>query len=406
MRKVRIAIAQINPTVGAFEKNIEKIIEYVRNANEFEPDIIVFPELAVCGFPPDDLLLQVDFLKEASNAIDKIARETAQINSIIVVGFPEHDDETYNSVAIIFRGRVWDTYRKIFLPNYGVFDEKRYFAPGKSISIYETPGFKFGVGICEDIWHYDGPVAAQVFSGECKLILNINASPYHFRMRELRESMISTWASHNTIAVAYVNSVGGQDELVFDGQSFAVDAKGNIMCRGKAFNEELILLDFELDDVSRQRTHDHRHRELDIDIVKIPFMQTQDKPEIKTIIHKPSERLEEIWNALVLGLGDYLEKNGFESVVLGLSGGIDSALVAAIAVDTIGADNVYGIFMPTKFSASQSYDDANKLAEILGINFSVIEIEELFEKYIEVLTPHFKDTEFGVTEENIQARIR
>jgi len=406
MRKVRVAIAQINTIVGAFEKNIDKILEYAHKANKLKPDIIVFPELAVCGFPPDDLLLQPGFLKKAGNVIDKIVRETSQINSIIIVGFPEYDEETYNSAAIIFRGRVWDIYRKIYFPDYGIFNERKYFTPGKNITLYETPDFRFCVGICEDIRHPQDSVAGEAFSEKCKLVLNINGSPYHIGKPKLRETMISIWASHNAKAVAYVNSIGGQDELVFDGQSFAVDAEGNIICRGKAFSEELILLDFELDDLPHRRLHDHQYREPDMNPVKIPYIWKQNKPEIKTIIHKPPERLEEIWNALVLGLGDYLRKNGFESAVLGLSGGIDSALVATIATDAIGADNVNGIFMPTKFSSSQSYNDAKKLAEILGINFSVIEIEELYKNYLEILAPHFKGSEFDVTEENIQARIR
>ncbi len=415
MRIVRLALAQINPTVGDFDGNKDKIIDYAHRAAELGADVIAFPELVVCGYPPEDLLFHTGFLDEAGRVVDEVARKTAKLNSIIVLGFPERDDDTYNAAALIYRGRVWDTYRKIFLPNYGVFDEKRYFAPGERITVYETQGFRFAVGICEDIWHPEGPLVAQTYLGNCEFALSINASPYHHGKRELRERMVGTRASDNAVAVAYLNCVGGQDELVFDGQSFVVDAEGEIIARAGAFSEELLIVDVNLEDVFRRRLRDPRTRDRrfaqlrigqHVDVVEIPFIPTLEKPPIEPVLHEPPEPLEEIWLALVCGLRDYVCKNGFKSVILGLSGGIDSALVAAIASDAVGPENVYALFMPTRFTAQQSFVDAQKLAKNLGINLSVVEIEPLFKAYLSHLEPHFRGTQFDITEENIQSRIR
>ncbi len=412
MRIVRVAMAQINPVVADFEGNLEKIVSCCERSAELGADIVLFPELAVCGYPPEDLLLQLGFLKEAGAAVDEIARRTAKLPVIVIVGFPERDDDTYNSAAIIYNGRVWDTYRKIFLPNYGVFDEKRYFAQGKRIPVYETPNFRFGVNICEDIWHSEGPTSSQAFDGDCEVVLNINSSPYSVGKRIYRERMISTRAADNTVAIAYLNCVGGQDELVFDGQSFASDAEGKIFARAKAFDDDLLIVDFDLEDVFRRRLHDPRRRErsfgetLPVDVVEIPFIQRQEKQPVEMTLSNPPGELEEVWLALTTGLRDYVRKNGFKSVILGLSGGIDSSLVAAIAADAIGASNVYAVFMPTRFTAERSAGDARKVAENLGINIETIEIEPLFEAYLKHLKPHFRRKKFDITEENIQSRIR
>ena len=415
MRTIRVALAQINPIVGDFEGNVKKIISAVESAEKLAPDIIAFPELVVCGYPPEDLLLNLDFVQEAGDAVDEIARATAHSNSIIIVGFPEMEDDLYNAAAIIFRGRVWDTYRKIFLPNYGVFDEKRYFAAGNTPKIYDTPAFRFGMSICEDIWHPEGPVSAEALMGNADLVININSSPYDYTKRHLRERMVSTRARDAVIPIAYVNLVGGQDELVFDGSSFVVNQNGEIVARADSFAEDIIFADLALDDVLRRRLHDPRRRDLsehtplastNVEVVEIPYLPRESRPPIESKIAPPMEKCEEIWNALVLGLRDYVRKNGFRSVILGLSGGIDSSLVAAIAADAVGPENVHAVFMPTRFTRAESYDGAKKLAENLGINLKIIEIEPLFEEYLKNLAPHFEGKPFDITEENIQSRIR
>ncbi|MCD6417160.1 NAD+ synthase [bacterium] len=412
MREVRVGLAQIDTIVGDFEGNIDKIVEYAQRAASLGADIVLFPELAICGYPPEDLLLQIGFLNESGAAIDEIARRTARLPTIVIVGFPEHDDDTYNSAAIIYNGRIWDTYRKIFLPNYGVFDERRYFSPGERIPVYDTPLLRFGVNICEDIWQPEGPAAAQSFFGNAKIIFNINASPYTIGKPEYRENMISSRSLDNIVPIAYLNCVGGQDELVFDGQSFATNSRGEIIARASAFEENLLVVDFDVEDVFRRRLHDPRRRERDIfqeipvDVVEIPFVQAHRKKNVAVVLQNRLNRMEEIWQALVCGLSDYIKKNNFKSVILGLSGGIDSALVATIAADAVGAENVHAVFMPTKFTAEQSLSDAEKLAKNLKIDFKIIEIEPLFEKYIEHLKPHFANKKLDITEENIQSRIR
>ncbi|MCD6594394.1 NAD+ synthase [bacterium] len=414
MRSIRIALAQIDTTVGDFAGNLNKILKYIEESDKLGADIIAFPELAVCGYPPEDLLFYFDFLEKSQQTIDEIAEKTKTIDSIIIVGFPEKSDWTYNSAAIIYRGKIWDIYRKIFLPNYGVFDEKRYFADGNRIPVYDTPDFRFGVGICEDIWHSDGPISVQSSDGDCEIVININSSPYHRGKRKVREQMLATTARDNAIPVAYLNCIGGQDELVFDGQSFVVSLDGKIIARAKSFEEQLLVVDIDLADAFRQKLHTPIVREIRteqvisnrLDIVQIPFSHRLRKPKIENIIAQPSEPSREIWDALVLGLSDYVRKNNFKSVVLGLSGGIDSSLVAAIAADAIGAENVNAIFMPTKFTASQSYNDAKKLVENLGINFLTIEIEPLFEQYLKYLEPYFEGKPYDITEENLQSRIR
>lgn len=415
MSSVRIAAGQINTTVGDFDKNTEKIIHYAKSGATLGADIILFPELCVCGYPPEDLMLQRNFLVKAGFAIDEIARRTARLKSIIIVGFPESDDDTYNSAAVIWNGRVWTTVRKMFLPNYGVFDEKRYFAPGRKFTVLETPEFRFGVGICEDIWHPEGPASIQTLLGDAELILTINASPYHRGKREFREKMIGTRASDLTAAIVYLNAVGGQDELVFDGQSFACNTEGEIIFRAPAFEEGIFAFDIDLDEILRKRLHDPRRRESRIqsekmqtrtEIIEIPLLDRYEKKPISQTISNPPEDIEEVWLALCTGLKDYITKNRFKSVIIGLSGGIDSALVAALAADVIDPSNIYTIFMPTKFTSPESYKYAELVAKNLGVNFITVEIQSLFEEFVNVLNPIWHKTQFGTAEENIQSRIR
>ncbi len=407
-------MGQFDPFVSDFEGNCEKIIELVCEAVKIKCDILMLPELAICGYPPEDLLFRLDFLKESKRAVLKIAESTREMKIILVVGYPEFADKTYNSAALIFGGKIQHSYRKIFLSEYSIFDEKRYFTPGKSVTIYETHDLVFGIGICEDIWHSSSSIPVKLCSEDCELLLNINASPYYNGKEKFIENSISTIAIDNKVSIAYLNCVGGQDELVFDGQSFAVDTDGNILARASAFEEQLFIVDFNLEASKRKSLNEYQEKEtkyrtkeeLSTSIVNIPLSINKDKPYCENIIIPILGEHETIWKALTTGLKGYVWKNGFKEVILGLSGGIDSAVVAAIASDAIGAENVNVVFMPTKFSSNESYENSEKIAKNLGINYKVIEIEQLFKKYIEYLTPHFAGKPFDITEENIQARIR
>lgn len=403
MKNLRVAMAQMNCTVGDFVGNVHRIVAFCERAAKFDADIVMFPELSVCGYPPEDLLLRKSFLDASKKAVDEISSRTAKLPQIVIVGFPEHDGETYNSAAIIYKGKVYDIYRKILLPNYGVFDEKRYFVPGSRIPVYETSSFRFGVNVCEDIWHDYGPTAVQASAGKAEIIININSSPFYAGKYDYRERVVGARASENSVPIAYVNLVGGQDELVFDGQSFAVNASGEIIARAGAFEEELLIVDFNLSNCNDRAGET---ADTGVSVVKIPFSPIAQKCEILVTIKQRPELIAEVWMALVLGLRDYACKNGFKSVILGLSGGIDSALVATIAADALGAENVHAVFMPTKFTAERSFDDAKKLAQNIGIDFIVIGIEPLFEAYLAHLEPHLGGKEFDITEENIQSRIR
>ncbi len=329
MRPIRVALAQLNAILGNFEKNKIKLLSAVREASEKKADIIAFPELFICGYPPEDLLLQLDFTERSERTIHEIAEGSENYPIVIIVGYPQRRDDTYNSCAIIYRGRIYDSYQKIFLPNYGVFDEKRYFSPGGRIPVYETNDFRFGVGICEDIWQPEGPVIAQAFSGNCELVVNINASPYHRGKREFREKIVATRAADNCLPIAYLNLVGGQDELVFDGQSFVCSPEGEVVARASAFREEILYVDLDLDEVMRCRLQDPRRRDLkfrrldayynNVEKVQIPARLTDKEATHAGVpMVEPLRDEEEVWRALVCGVRDYVEKNGFQSVVIGV----------------------------------------------------------------------------------------
>ncbi len=407
-------MGQFDPFVSDFEGNCEKIIELACEAVKLKCDILMLPELAICGYPPEDLLFRLDFLEESKRALLKIAKFTQEMNIILVVGYPEFTDKTYNSAAVIFDGKIQHSHRKIFLSEYSSFDEKRYFTPGKSVTTYKTHDLVFGIGICEDIWYSSSSIPGKLCSEGCELLLNINASPYYNGKEKFIEDSLSTIAIDNKVSIAYLNCVGGQDELVFDGQSFAVDTDGNILARASAFEEQLFIVDFILEESRRKSLNKYQEKEpnyptkeeLSTSIVNIPLSINKDKPHSENIITPILGEHETVWKALTTGLRDYVWKNGFKEVILGLSGGIDSAVVAAIASDAIGAENIDAVFMPTKFSTNESYENSEKIAKNLGIKYKVIKIEQLFKKYIEHLTPHFAGKPFDITEENIQARIR
>jgi len=393
---LRIAMAQINCLVGDLEGNFDKIRANIRAAEELGADIAVFPELAITGYPPEDLLLKPKFVSdnlEYLRKLAKVVRDTA-----VIVGFVDRKGKSiHNSAAVIYRGKICGVYHKMRLPNYGVFDEERYFEEGGEPLVFKFGQCFFAVSICEDLWHRDSPIKLQAELG-AKLIFNINASPYHSGKIKEREDIIRKQAKLNKVSIAYVNLVGGQDELVFDGQSIVVDNNGKLIKRAEAFKEELLAADIVLP-AARSKSSKRIIAVTD----KIP---DKNKPVLTKREIKPLEPLVEVYQALVLGLKDYINKNGFKKVVIGLSGGIDSALVAVLAVDAIGKDNVTGVYMPSRYSSNESETDAKELAVNLGIEFKVVPIEQMFEAYISVLSPHFAGKEPNIAEENLQARIR
>ncbi len=412
MKTLRLALAQINTTVGDIEGNTKRIIQLINEATDRGAEIVAFPELAVTGYPPEDLLLKPQFIEDNLHAIREIKNTVKDI--VVVVGAVDKDSDIYNAAFVMNNSRVVDVYHKMFLPNYSVFDEMRYFQKGNAPKIYKASDTVFGVNICEDIWYPDGPARTQALCG-AELIININASPYHLGKPAFRERMLATRASDNLVIVAYLNAVGGQDELVFDGHSLVLDQKGNVIYRGKQFEEELIILDLDLDAVFMSRLHDPRRRQEvfyigEEDCQRI-IVHERGKSGKKELIkpskpERPLSEEEEIYNALVLGTRDYVRKNGFNHVLIGLSGGIDSSLVATIAVDALGQEMVQGVFMPSEFTSDESREDAYQLVKNLGIKVFEIPITEVFHQYLEALKEIFKDTEPGVAEENIQARIR
>ncbi|NPA17022.1 MAG: NAD+ synthase [Aquificae bacterium] len=411
MKKLRLALSQINCTVGDIEGNSEKIISAIHTAKKHEVDIIAFPELAVTGYPPEDLLLKPSFINKNLQYIEKIARESKDIISI--VGFVDKVEDIYNAAAVLLNGEIVAKYHKNYLPNYGVFDEVRYFQRGNEIVLLNIQGYKVGLSICEDIWYPENPISIQAIEG-AELVININASPYHIGKVRDREEMLKVRARDNLISIAYVNLVGGQDELVFDGNSIVVGPDGLIISKGKAFEEDLIICDIDLDAIFRKQLKDNRLRNLRAEykreerVIEIPLNYTiKDKIEVvPQRIELDQTEAEEIYSALVVGLRDYIHKNNFQKVVIGLSGGIDSSLTATIAVDALGKENVKGVLMPSRYTSKESIEDALQLAENLGIETFTIPITDIFDTYIKELEPVFKGLQPDVTEENLQARIR
>jgi len=411
MRPVRVGLAQINTTVGDLEGNTRKILAHLQKARQLSVDLLAFPELTITGYPPEDLLLKPSFIGANLKALEQIARSTKDVTAI--VGFAERNRDIYNAAAVICGGKIVGVYRKIYLPNYGVFDEHRYFQPGTEAPVFQSNGIVIGVNICEDIWYPDGPTKLQALWGDAQLIVNISASPYHLGKGKEREKMLATRAYDNAAIVAFCNLVGGQDELVFDGQSAIFDETGELIARGKAFEEDFIVADLDLERVFNCRLHGPRRRKEKffkagtVKKLTLPkLIQTQKKPALETRLPRELDRLEEIYTALVLGTRDYVRKNGFRKVLIGLSGGIDSSLVACIAVDALGKENVMGVFMPSRFSAQESRIDAEKLACNLNIKLLQIDIDDTYAGFLKMLRSVFKGTKPNIAEENLQARIR
>ena len=412
MRNLRLGLAQINTTVGDLEGNAAKVMEYVERARAQGVDLVSFPELTITGYPPEDLLLRPQFIEDNVATLRRVAEGCRGITA--VVGFVDSNEDIYNAAAVIHDGRLVDVYHKQFLPNYGVFDENRYFQAGDRCPVYVVAGVGVGVSVCEDIWYPGDPTRAQALAG-ARVIININGSPYHMGKRRSREQMLTTRASDYAVFVSYTNQVGGQDELVFDGASMVLSPWGELLARAAAFQEELLVCDLNLEEVLQTRLHDPRRRKerLATDAANsVPPIRiseeplVKDKPPIEGRCAPSLEDEAEVYQALVLGTGDYVRKNGFGKVVVGLSGGVDSSLTAVVAVDALGPDNVMGVAMPSRFSSEGSLRDARELAENLGIQLMTIPIEEPFSAFLNVLAEPFAGAEFGVTEENIQSRIR
>ena len=413
MRKLRIGMSQINTTVGDFAGNTRKILEAIAAARSLGVDLIAFPELAICGYPPEDLLFKPQFIEENLKSLEKVIKQTSGL--AVIVGFVDAKSDIYNAAAIIYDGKLVSIYHKIYLPNYGVFDENRYFQAGRECPVYTMFGVGIGVNICEDIWYEAGPATAQAYAG-AEVIVNISASPYHFGKENDRERMLATRAADNVAIIVYDNLVGGQDELVFDGNSMVLSEKGQLIARGKQFEEDLIVVDLDVEAVFRTRLHDPRWRketllledqpEHAVKIMVSELSPAAPKPALPPRQTKAHNFPGDVYDALVLGTRDYITKNGFKKVLIGLSGGIDSSLVAAIATDALGPSNVIGVLMPSRYSSSGSISDSELLGRNLGIKYITIPIEKVYQAYIETLAEQFREAKPDATEENIQARIR
>jgi NAD+ synthase (glutamine-hydrolysing) len=402
--RLRVAAAQLNLVVGDLEGNAARLADAYDRAETAGADLVAFPELATTGYPPEDLLLRPAFVAQAMEWLEKVAVHTGRTAAI--VGFPQSDGHLYNAAAVCAHGRVAGVYRKHLLPNYSVFDEQRYFTPATTDGpLFEIGGAKVGVTICEDAWSPTGPVPTEAAAG-AELIVNINASPYYAgRFRE-REAMLVTRAAEASTPILYVNLVGGQDELVFDGGSLLVDETGTVVARARQFDEDLLVVDLDLRPASRRRFLSPRGRTRSV-LPKIPVSEVRlGEASLTRRVETPFPPIREVYEALVLGTRDYVTKNGFSDVLVGLSGGIDSSLVAMIAADALGPEHVVGILMPSRFSSSGSVSDAEALAANLGIRAMTVPIEEAHRAFLEMLAEPFESTESGLAEENLQARIR
>ena len=407
---IRIALAQINSTVGDLTGNTAKICSYIDKAKDLDVDLIAFPELAITGYPPEDLVFRNQFVQENMKCSLEVSRYAKGITAIF--GFVELDNKLYNSAAVASEGEMKGIHKKIFLPNYGVFDEERYFASGDTCPVFTINGIKVGVNVCEDIWYPKGPTTVQRVAG-AELIVNINGSPFHAGKRQDRESMLIERALDHGLFIAYVNQVGGQDELVFDGSSVVIDPEGNVISRGESFLEDLVICD--IDTAQLQQARDANTQEFAVEgleNVGVPVHKhisneiPQPKKQFIPKDIQPTSSLEEVRKALVIGTKDYVNKSGFQKVLIALSGGIDSSLVAAIAAEALGPDNVIGISMPSQFSSEGSETDANELAKNIGIRIESIPIRQIVTSMELALQDQFHGTEWGVAEENIQSRIR
>jgi NAD+ synthase (glutamine-hydrolysing) len=408
---VRIALAQVNPTVGDLAGNARLVVDWIGRAREAGADIVCFPELVITGYPPEDLVLKPSFVSDNMAQLDYVAGATKGIAA--VVGFVDRNGDLYNASAFISDGEIKAVYHKVFLPNYGVFDEKRYFVPGHRTPIIDLDGVSIGLSVCEDVWFPAGPMAWEAEHG-AKLLININGSPYHYGKRAPREAMIGDRAADYGVYVAWVNTVGGQDELVFDGNSLIFDPKGHVIARAASFVEELLVCDIDAT-VAPHRPNEKLRREseaaegleLEVSELAVPApASAAPRPPLERRFAEPLEGAAEIYAAVVLGTHDYIRKQGLEKVVIGMSGGVDSALTAVIAADALGPENVIAVRMPSRHTSTESLEDAGLVAENLGLQLMDFAIEPPHHGFEEILDPVFKDTRPGIAEENLQPRIR
>lgn len=417
---LRVVLAQVNTTVGDLVGNTRKIIDSMQQAYAVGAHMVCFPELALPGYPPEDLLLKPGFVAANLRKLDEILEASKDFPGLTaIIGFVDRDHDIYNAAAVVHEGKLAGVYHKHYLPNYGVFDEYRYFQAGNKAPVFLIHGIHVGINICEDIWYPTGPLSRQAHAG-AEVILNINGSPYYSGKRAVREEMIATRAADNGLIIAYLNMVGGQDELVFDGGSMVFNEQGLLIARAKHFEEDILIADLDIASVFRSRLHDPRRRQerwhINIDDVPIipvttgPLKPLNNTPPV--ILAAPQRieprmgQLQEIYSALVLGTRDYIHKNGFKEVAIGLSGGIDSSLVAVIAADALGSENITGISMPSGYSSEHSKSDAQQLAENLGIHYLTIPIEETFRTSLHMMEPALGKEYPGLAAENLQARIR
>jgi NAD+ synthase (glutamine-hydrolysing) len=405
---VRVALCQTNAVVGDLDGNVDRMLAALEGAEAQGCDMAVFPELAITGYPPEDLLLKPRFIADNRRALERLAGHTG--GCAAVVGFVDAERDLYNAAAVCAGGAVVGTYRKRLLPNYAVFDEQRYFAASTDQpTLFLVAGARVGISVCEDAWDPDGPILDQA-SGGAEVIVNLNASPYYAGRLDERERMLATRAADSSCALVYVNQVGGQDELVFDGASLVFDANGGLLARAPQFVEHTMVIDIEARPVFRKRMLDPRGRERSpaLPVVVVSGVREPVPPaeRLRPPICPALEPVHEVYEALVLGLRDYVVKNGFTDVVFGLSGGIDSSLVAAVAADAVGPEHVHAVAMPSRYSSDGSITDSEVLAERLGIDLTTIAIEPAHAAMLEMLAPAFEGTEEGVAEENLQGRIR
>ncbi len=395
MSSLRVALAQLNVTVGDLAGNRAKIAEALLCAKAWRADVVVVPELAVTGYPPEDLLLKPRFVEDNLKAVQSLRGITQGLTAL--VGFVDRDrtERLYNAVAVFTHGRQVATYHKQRLPNYGVFDEKRYFIAGEQALVLKLNGVRCGVTICEDLWG-TGPARVLANAG-CHLVINLSASPYHAGKLKERQQLFANRARANRMAIAYCNLVGGQDELVFDGASLILNARGRVLASGCQFKEDLVVADLILGPVRPATT-----RATVVPVTSRPHAL----PPLKPTRRAPLDQIAEIYEALVLGTRDYVRKNAFDTVVLGLSGGIDSSLTACVAVEALGKEHVVGVVMPSRFSSPETQEDAKGLAQALGIRCEELSIEPCLCAYLETLQGLFGNRPSDVTEQNVQARIR
>ena len=413
MRTFRLALAQVNPTVGDIAGNTDIVLRRIEEAREQQADLVALPELMLTGYPPEDLLLKPSFIHDNLAALDRVVAASRDIT--VVVGFVNSEgNQVYNAAAVASNGELVGVYHKVYLPNYGVFDEDRYFRPGRVCPVYTINGVAVGVNICEDIWYAIGPVPLQREAG-AEVIVNINGSPFHAGKFASRERMLGTRAADNGLYIGYVNTVGGQDELVFDGASVVLDVDGLPVARAAQFEEELLVTDLDVERVFHRRLRaplDRKETASTLEAigrteqVYVSDFDPRDRAPLPERMAEPLDPVGEVYNALVLGTRDYVRKNGFRKVLVSLSGGIDSSLTCVVAVDALGADNVEGIAMPSRYSSDGSVTDSEDLAQALGVPLRIVPIEDVHGAMETALHPIFDGTEPNIAEQNVQARIR